>query len=370
MNEPKHYTWEIRDYAAGDEQAITTLFERVFGKTMGATESLEHWRWEYTANPVGPQTIKCVWDGPRLVAHYAISPRRVWVGDETVLAALSLDTMTDPDYGRQGIFVAMAESCYGLMAQRGFQFVYGFPNANSVGGLTRRLKWSFDMPTPVHVKPLDMGRIAAVRLGRQELTPWLSLASRASSLVPGVVERFAPWGRGGRSLSVERFAEFEAWVDDLWARCRTQHQLWVARDLPYLRWRYDLRPESDYVRLRVMRGTLPVGYVVLGFDERGGDLACFILDLVADLSVPGSVSALLLDAERIARDRHCATLSALCTPGCRYRNVLLRQLFLPLPERWFPKELHFGGRVMDGKFAPLTRRPEAWYLAWGDIDVL
>ncbi|NJK32397.1 MAG: hypothetical protein HC927_08295, partial [Deltaproteobacteria bacterium] len=69
--------------------------------------------------------------------------------------------------------------------------------------------------------------------------------------------------------------------------CRNQHRLWAVRDLAYLRWRFDDRPDSGYLRLAVhdARGEL-VGFAVLAFAEREQRMTCFIMDLVVDSEVP------------------------------------------------------------------------------------
>lgn len=364
--------WTIREYSPGDETKIAGLFERVFHKPMGATESLRHWHWEYEENPVGPRTAKLVWDGGRLVGHYAVSPRRLWVEGAQRLAALSLDTMTDPDYGREGIFSASAEACYAAMSERGFEFVYGFPNANSVGGIKRRLRWTMLMPTPVLVKPLDIGPLAARALGVPALGGVLGMPARLLSKAPGVVdaavESVRARARGGPRLELLDFDAFEPWADRLWERCRDQHRLWVIRDEAFLRWRYDERPESEYRRLKVTVEGEVVGYAVFVVSERSEGRIAFIMDLLVDLEVPGVTSLLLQGIEQRARSEGANLLSAMVGPGSPMRPSLLRHAYMPLPERFFPKELHFGGRVLSS--AQQFYDPSAWQLTWGDVDVL
>jgi len=371
--------WTIRDYAAGDETQIVDLFERVFKKTMGPSESAAHWRWEYAENPVGPLTIKLIWHADRLVGQYAVSPRRLWMRGEERLAALSIDTMTDPEYGRQGIFSGSAEACYTTMTERGFGFVYGFPNANSIAGFERRLSWKMVMATPVLVKALDVGAFVADKIGQPALAPALTSVSRLLSRGPGLLDslqsklRAQVTGDGSPEPAVHPCEQFGAWADDLWLRCRDQHQLWVVRDHAFLSWRYDQRPESDYRRLRVEVDGETVGYAVTTLSERDQGTVCFIMDLMVDLAVPGALSALLQAIEARARAQHCAFVSAMVGPGSPMRATLLRNAYLPLPERLFPQELHFGGRALGPLQASERATLEAahaWQLAWGDVDVL
>ncbi|NVB40989.1 GNAT family N-acetyltransferase [Pseudenhygromyxa sp. WMMC2535] len=375
MSEASERSWTIRDYQAGDETEIVALFERVFKKPMAERDPAAHWRWEFAQNPVGPQVIELVWaGGGRLVGQYAVSPRRLWVHGQPRLAALSLDTMTDPDYGRQGIFSSSASACYAAMVERGFDFVYGFPNANSVGGFARRLGWSVIMPAPVLIKALDLGAPLAAKLGVPVLESLLGPVSRSALEAPAALDAAAQALRtrlrGGPSLDVLPFGSFGAWADALWQRCRDQHRIWVIRDAAFLRWRYDERPESDYLRLQVVADGEVVGYAVLALSERPEGKVAFVMDLLVDLDVPGAASALLRGLETRARIQGANFMSAMAGPASPTRPWLLRHGYLPLPERLFPQELHFGGRVLAGISQAQLDDPGAWQLGWGDVDVL
>jgi hypothetical protein len=370
MGDAAQRSWTIRDYREGDEAAIVALFEKVFGKPMGRTRSAPHWRWEYTQNPVGPRTIELVWDGATLAGQYAVSPRRVWCGGREVLAALSLDTMTHPDYARQGIFTASADACYEAMAERGFAFVYGFPKASSVGAFERRLSWSLVMKMPVHVKPIDVGRFVAEKVDRPRLAPWLSLGSRMLSRAPGIVANTRRRWQSRVPVEVTACSAIEEWADDLWARCRAHHHVWVVRDRAYLDWRYDARPESDYVFLRAEAGGTIVGLAVLAVATREQGRICFVMELLADPTLSAALPTLLAAIEAQARAQSCAFVSAIVPPGSRYRGAFLAHAYLPLPERLFPQELHFGVRRTSDEVIPELLDARAWHLTWGDTNAL
>ena len=67
-------SFDIRSYHPGDENEICVLFERVFGKPMGATESMMHWQWKFLENPLKEILIKMAWDDKKLAGQYAASP--------------------------------------------------------------------------------------------------------------------------------------------------------------------------------------------------------------------------------------------------------------------------------------------------------
>ncbi len=129
---------EIRDYQAGNETHILALFQQVFKTPMKP----EYWQWRFANNPCGKFMIKLMWDGDILAGHYAASPVNLLIEEKKVLSALSMTTMTHPDYGGQGIFGKLAESLYadGFKNQQ-LAAIWGFPNNNSHYGFIKNLQW-------------------------------------------------------------------------------------------------------------------------------------------------------------------------------------------------------------------------------------
>ena len=363
-------SFTIREYRDGDEAAIVALHQRVLGKPMGRSESAEHWRWEYEKNPVGPRTIALAWDGDALVGHYAVSPRRFWCDDRELLAALTLDAMTHPDHGRRGVFTASAEACYEAMTKRGFAFAYGFLPTSSVGAFERRLSWSLVMKAPVHIKPIDLGKFVAEKVQRRVLAPWLSLGSRVLSRAPGLVASARMRLDSRVRVEVTACSAIEEWADALWLRCRGQHRAWAIRDRAYLAWRYDARPQSDYVFLRAEAGGTIVGLAVLAVGTREQGRICYVMELLADPTLSAALPTLLAAVEAQARAQNCAFVSAMVSPGSRYRGAFLADAYLPMPERIFPHELHFGIRRTSNDVIPDLLEPRTWHLTWGDTDGL
>lgn len=129
--------FELRSYLPGDEIAICELFQQSYGRQM----PLEYWRWRYAENPHGSVWIELAWDGERLAAHYAVSPTRLQVGNEIFPAALSMTTMTHPNYRGRGLFPKLAERLYGRLERAGFCAIFGFPNTLSHRGFNTSLGW-------------------------------------------------------------------------------------------------------------------------------------------------------------------------------------------------------------------------------------
>lgn len=117
---------------------ILKLFELSFKKKM----SLEYWEWRFKNNVFNPNPyIDLMWDGDQLVGHYAVSPVDMMIDGKIVKTALSMTTMTHPEYGGKGIFTQLAENLYQRLKDDGFSMVWGFPNNNSHYGFIKNLSW-------------------------------------------------------------------------------------------------------------------------------------------------------------------------------------------------------------------------------------
>ena len=356
-------SFELRAYQPGNEHAICALFQRVFGKPMGKTESLRHWQWEFLENPADGLFVQLAWDGDKLVGQYTASPVQMYADGSTFTAALSHDTMTDPQYGGLGIFRAAAEALYRQQTDAGQGFIYGFPNRNSIHGFIKYLKWQQIMPAPVHIRPVRLSKSISRKIFHS--TPGSSAASEstfqdASSLLSGKSGKY--------KLHVE--TEFGDWADDLWVRCSNQHRLWVVRNKAYLNWRYVAKPENKYHIVSIWQDFQPVGYVVIACTNMNFGDTIFIMDFLVDLNFKYAADVLIRYVVNVAKKNECAFASVLLTPGSKYLHIFRKKLFLPLPERLFPQPLYFGARCFDASLNHLIFDPKAWSISWGDNDVI
>lgn len=142
---------KVKDYAIGDEKHILDLFEIVFKRKM----SEKYWIWRFRKNPAGKHMIKLMWDGDILAGHYAVSPVKLIVDGQEMLTALSMTTMTHPEYGRRGIFGTLASELYSWIANDlGVKAVWGFPNNNSHYGFIKKLAWkNIGIAHEISIKP-------------------------------------------------------------------------------------------------------------------------------------------------------------------------------------------------------------------------
>ncbi len=119
------------------QKEFADLYTLCFGVEMKDCEVA----WRYLENPYR-DILSCVaMDEGRLVANYSASPIELSYRGKPVKAALSLNTMTHPDYSGRGLFVKLAEQVYRRLYKTGYQMILGFPNNLSNRTFVGKLGW-------------------------------------------------------------------------------------------------------------------------------------------------------------------------------------------------------------------------------------
>jgi GNAT superfamily N-acetyltransferase len=197
---------EIKKFKAGDEKAILDLFKLAFNKEM----SMEYWKWRFQDNPFSDEfMIHLMWEGDLLVGHYAVSPVEMVVNGDVEKTALSMTTMTHPEYNGRGIFTQLSSSLYNeLKDEHEYAMVWGFPNNNSHYAFIKNLKWKNLATIPMlSLKALNLKKIETEVTFKKHSNFTESFSQKLSSV--------------NKAVKINRTAK-------------------------YLNWRYVANPSADY----------------------------------------------------------------------------------------------------------------------------
>lgn len=149
-----------------------------------------------------------MWDGDTLAGHYAVFPVEMEINNNVSLTALSMTTMTNPEYAGKGIFKNLANDLYSNISNENVDFVWGFPNLNSHYGFNKNLSWK------------DIGTIPTLRLNEKRFS--------VTNPEPYTI-----------------FNEFtQAHADKI--RINNTGEIFVNKTLNYLKWRYSDNPVNKY----------------------------------------------------------------------------------------------------------------------------
>ena len=118
---------------------ISDLFLRSFSREL----YYELWEWAYISNPYGDSCVALAECNGVIVGHYATIPVRLTTASGLfVNTHLSMTTMIDRSFIKYNLFQQLAELVYSRLESQDIFCVYGYPNANSKPGFTKRLNWN------------------------------------------------------------------------------------------------------------------------------------------------------------------------------------------------------------------------------------
>jgi len=321
-------SWTCRDYQSGDENQILTLYEEVNNREM----TLAHWTWKFAKSPFGQAMLKLMFDGNKLIGHYAVIPMNVQVEKKLVKAALSVNTMTHPDYRGHGIFAYLGEETYQVCEQKGVKFVYGFPNSNIYQPRIEKLEWKGFGKMTVLEKELGVQTIRGI----------------------------------GKRDSIYPIEKFDERVHSLWNKTKDSYCVIVPRTEKFLNWRFAEHPTVKYSKFIFQGASDEVsGYIVLKIYTQGDEIKGHIVDMLC-IDEEDIVRDLLRYSQSYFVERGIKNLSCWASEESFYARVLEQEEFA---RKEF--DVYFGVRTFD-KEDELVRNVEHignWHLTMGDSDV-
>ena len=240
INKKIKKSWVCRDYKNGDEYQILDLFEKVFKKKL----NLDYWKWRFIENPFENGIIKLLFNGKELIGHYAVLPTRMEIQNKLVKCVFSMTTMTHPNYMGQGIFTYLAKETYKECKQKGFKFVYGFPNEHSYYGFIKKLDWK------------DLGKVSFLCKNIEK-------------------ENITEIG------DVYKLKKFNIDVNLLWEKVKNNYQVIVPRIETFLNWRFVKNPDVDYIKYAIKNHENELlGYIVLKIYIKQNEVKGHIVDIL------------------------------------------------------------------------------------------
>lgn len=344
-------------------EADLARFQECF-RDNGMPRDLSLLRWQYRDHPAGRLLVDFAVDpgedGERIGAIYAVFPVAFKIGDETHLAAQSLDTLTDAAYRGRGLFVKLAEDVYERCRADGVALVYGFPNGNSAHGFFGRLGWTSLDPVPFLFRPLRT-RYFLKNVPR---------VGGALSALPDVALPLPSRPRLAASQRIAPLPDFDGRVDRLWEAFSRGIPVAIQRGSEYLRWRISSKPGEEYHAFGLFEGDALKGLVVYTVKEKHGGRVGYVMELIHDPSLPAASKHLLRHAVRDMGERRADVVLAWSLDHSPSHPAYRDAGFRVLPEALRPIELHFGVRAFQPSLRTLLDDRRNWYVSYCDSDTV
>lgn len=316
----------------------------------------------YRENPAGPGRIWLAEHDGRIVGHTAIVPVMMKICGETLIGFQAIDTMTHPNYRRQGIYETLAKKAYAEAAKENMQIGYRFPNESNRRIAIKKLNWFDVASTHIMLKPINWRNAIKMRVGNRLLLNLGTIGGNLASKVFYKVER-VPVMHG---LAIRQVPSFDERINEFWTKVSNQHHIMVVRNKDHLNWRYATVPGVDYQIYIAEKSGGICGYLVLRYTERDGVKKAIIFDVLA---VSEQITRCLLlrvieDCQQEKADLIAFNLIANKT----YLTAFRKSGFISSP---FLRGVHFCAYSSDPHISKdFLKDPQHWYTQPGDSDAL
>jgi GNAT superfamily N-acetyltransferase len=329
-------TVATRPATTEDLPGVLALARRALGWSDVSPRFLE---WKHIENPWGRSFMWVALDGDRVIAFRAFLRWELVDADgRCVVAARAVDTATDPEHRRQGLFRSLTTAALDEMAAAGVQLVWNTPNSSSLPGYLT-MGWQ------------EVGRLPAVVRPAAARFPFVVLTARRPAARDAVATHFgrAAWEVFGHDPD----------VDALLAALPASAGLATRRTQGFLAWRYN-NPALGY-RVLALGDSPADGLAVFRLRRRGRAVEATVCDLLCPEAAGGPNGATASGlVRRIARGTDADYVLSLASPS---RATVTR----PPVVRLSQIGPVLACRPLDGTVPPAV---DGWALTMGDVELL
>lgn len=366
--------WEPCPFDIVDLPEVAQLGAIVSGEG-GELSDMDFLRWQLQYNPAGQAVM---WlarhrETGQLAGSYTVIPLQFKIGDQEVTGSLSLNTMTHPDFRKQGIFINLAERTFASCVQAGIPLTIGLPNPLSYPGFIKYLKFADIGHHELFVKPLRPSNILQGYISNSVLrTAAATVASAVFSVVcPRIRSSSSNRSKG---ILVEKVERFDDRFDDLWLRIRNQKPNMIVRSSAYLNWRFVAAPLRKYHVLAALSGGELCGYMVgvVSAHPRLGHRVAFMVDAVVDAvqNKRAIWKELVAGFEVFALQEHADMIALYVPDNSSELQIMQTMGYRRVPQRIRGSEMPFIVRLNqpDRLAEPQVMNYANWYTTSGDND--
>jgi len=358
------FSWNLRKYRDGDEQAIVELLNIAFGRW----HSLEYWKWRYKKNPAGSPIIWLAEHDNKIIGHVAIIPMRMKVGNAYMTGSMSVNGATHPQYQGKGVFSSIVNRCYPDVAENDIPLTYGTANIR-LGATYKRYEWRGHICFLVNLmKVLNWKPLLSKHIRSEFLV-------RAGAHMLGKICRS---GSANGSLKIERITRFDERINRFWEEISKHFKIIVKRDERYLNWRYVEHPEDEYAIYTAVKDHRILGYCVLSEEQHENMRYGFIVDILGFQNHSNVVGCLIQRALKCFKEHDVDEVSCTLSEKHPYAAIFRKAGFIahPRPKRALHVSINLRGSSIDEKAAyeqalilsqnDFLKEKRNWFLMSGD----
>jgi GNAT superfamily N-acetyltransferase len=349
--------WKVRDGNEKDMEEILSLRRDVFGEMERDKLDPRFWRWQFMEGPSGKALIYVVEGENKIVGHFSDLPRQVSRHGKVVSGTLSVDLMVHSDYRRMGIFEAIGKYAIQRVKDENGLFMMSYPVRRETIQGFKKIGWKEVVQLPVLVYPIKFAGIVNRYLRFAPLSLLFGGIARCFYfLLYGLKKR-----KRMENVEIEKVDLLDDQFDDFWQKALSLYPIMGIRNRNYLAWRYLQHPTRNYTIYRAKKGGEMIGYIVLRKVELLNFNSVVIVDLLA--LDDGALLALVEKGIQHSRQEGADLLGFMVPKVHPYYNILRGMRFLHSFKTFLL--MIYSHEKEKGLFDP-----KAWYVNWGDTDVI
>lgn len=361
---------EVGRIKAGEVEGARRLLKEVFIETDAQKKDLmdeDFYNWQNISNNDPVIVARCEGE---IVGHYSMTPLRFIIGGDTGKVAIMMDLVTKKEFRGRGVFTKMGKSIISTAEGEGYDFIYGFPNPNSLHGFIDRLGFTHLLTLPLWASPLCPSLIMEELIG---FLPWRKILNRLDSIFLKVFKR------GTRAFEIEEHDTAPDEIDELWEEVMGSAPLSLVRDSLYLTWRFVRRPNIKYRIWTAKKDGKLLAYVIYREGKFFGISAGLLMDFLAQPGKDGrkALISLIRKIKGISAGGGNGLILAAANKVRPYSplsrdtaKILTRTGFFRVPNFINPRSLKMIVRPITERGKRFALEKKNWFLTLADWDVL
>ena len=312
--------------------------------------SKDYYYWMYFKNPSGRAIVYTAKYRGKLVASFAMSPKRIKIGSKEMICGKTMDMFTDPGFQGLGIMSVLIKKVFQAAKDAGINIWYVTPSDKSYPIFRYKMK---------HEEPFQV--VYSIRL--LKISPLikkyikLPFIHKIISFPVDLILKLTMQDESKNANSIIKESSFDDEINELWMRTQ-YHKLSVVRNLEYMNWRYVENPDK-YILFKLYQNNSIKGYIVLKITLRRGIKIGEIVDYLYPLDDDYILRILIKHSIKYFYKNDC-----MIAQGWVIENTALEKIFRRIGFKIKRKGVNF--LLSPNSQEHLFYDRDAWLLTQGD----
>ena len=304
-----------RDFEAFEELSVIS-----FGENTNSKKEMYEWLFEKNPYNKSGNMMYLLKEGDRVIGCDGLLPNELYVKGKVLLTAHSVKSMTHPDYKKQGIFRMMTENSCERGRQDGVDVVIGLANDQSYPAY-QRFGWPTLFEKEVYVKAILINNILKRRIK-------IGALADLGNAIYAVFMKNKLKGSLDKEIQYEILDEVPREIQKCWDKYKSKYNVLLVRDYKYCNYRYNQRPDVNYVTLLARHKDEIIGFAILHNSVANGSKMTSAVEFFTDPTNERYIKALANGIAKYCYDNNLEYAVVGTGHYGEYRNVLLKTGFM------------------------------------------